>query len=350
MQSIFEARRNLLRDAVPGFDAVLLYGSRGDSRYSTWLSGASCRSTHHYVLLAKGDFSFIEVSYRAAELRAKTDILVTEVAEEDMFKEHFARIFSPEMNIALSGNAPAAHFIGRDLRLTDVTTRIDQLMFSKSAHEVDAISSAARAADTAVEECWKRLRVRPETSESDLAREILRNLITQCDQLAFPLSVVSGERLRKSTVGAATSVRIDPSLPCLIDFGIVKNGLHVDLTRMFFVNDSPLSAAYNRLKEALHQAIKHIKPGVTIGQFIAELRDALLERELPAETLEVPDLGHGIGFALHEYPIIGREECNSLMFEEGMILCLEPEIIVNGFRLRHEEMVAVFNTAKCIAL
>jgi len=75
---------------------------------------------------------------------------------------------------------------------------------------------------------------------------------------------------------------------------------------------------------------------------IAKLYKEELKREkLPEETLEIEDLGHSIGFYVHEHPMFYSSEQENIKLEENMIITLEPEIKFSEYRLRIEDMILV---------
>ena len=67
----------------------------------------------------------------------------------------------------------------------------------------------------------------------------------------------------------------------------------------------------------------------------------MAKRGLPAETLAVGDLGHSIGFEVHEFPFLYRKEYDKYAIVDRMVFTLEPEIVFPRYRLRVEDMIAM---------
>ena len=160
----------------------------------------------------------------------------------------------------------------------------------------------------------------------------------EADALAFPLSLLSGDRCRRSTVGQATERVIGAGDLICIDAGIVLDGFYADCTRMTRCN-AGADRDYQALVEAHHEVIAALRPGVPFNQIGEYYGRALRTRGLPAETLELADLGHGIGLALHESPFFVTSSSADMTIEEGMVFTLEPEIAFPDKRLRVEDMV-----------
>lgn len=343
MNSCYRQRQAQLREVLHrhGLNRLLLFSNRSDTRYSVWASGGVCRSSGHYLMIDSNGVKFVEVSYRAHELRQSSGMEVVEIQEETFFADFFGRTLKPGERIGLAGVAPAIHFIGSTALLTDISEDVDQLLLRKSEKEISLLSELACRAAEIVDESWQRVSRTPDVTEEHLARELRSALMMVADQFAFPLSLVSGQNLLNSTIGSPTNRKIGKRDACVIDFGVTRNGLTIDLTRMYFRSEQPLSLAYASLTKVLHESLPQLEPGMLVSDWIEAFRRLLRAAELPDDTLELPDLGHGIGFGLHEPPFIGLKPSEQTRLEVGMVLCIEPEIRVNGLRLRREEMVVI---------
>jgi len=114
----------------------------------------------------------------------------------------------------------------------------------------------------------------------------------------------------------------------MVDLGSVKNGYHMDETRMFAIGSMP-QRAYRASRAAIdiHDTlIERAKPGVALGELFDQgltLADRMGFRDvfLGPNGHQVNFIGHGIGIELIEPPIIarGREP-----LEAGMVFALEP--------------------------
>lgn len=112
-----------------------------------------------------------------------------------------------------------------------------------------------------------------------------------------------------------------------IDVTIIKDGMHADTSKMFFVG-TPTKLAYDLCmiaQKSLYLAIDIIRPGIRlkkIGQIIQrfiEKKDFSIVREY---------CGHGIGKYFHEEPHILHYDAddNGTILQPGMAFTIEPMI------------------------
>jgi Xaa-Pro aminopeptidase len=325
-------------------DTILIYCNRLDSRYSTWLTGAHCRSTHNYLVCTIDSLEFIEVHYHAENLKERSGLPVNSVLEEDRYPEVLASKLKNSRRIGILGYVPVTHIGKLDLEWIDCAAHIDPLLWLKSAYEIKEIRQLALDSSTALEHGVAIAANENLVTEKRCAALITSELLTISDFLAFPISIVSGDRLKTTTLGAPSLVALPDSSPFIVDFGTVKNGLFSDQTSMHWLRPSikdKTADAYLALKNSIKNSFKFLKHGALVSEYREALEHEIASAGLPIETLERNDLGHGIGFGLHEGPFIGLREWESTKLSAGMVLCIEPELIIDGNRIRHEEMVNI---------
>ncbi|MDI6717526.1 MAG: type I methionyl aminopeptidase [Patescibacteria group bacterium] len=111
-----------------------------------------------------------------------------------------------------------------------------------------------------------------------------------------------------------------------IDFGVNYKGFYSDAAFTAMVGRAPNESAKNLVKaaqKALEQAIKRIKPGNHIGDIGAAI-------EAVAKKYKVKVIkgltGHGIGYKLHEDPIIYNygNKGEGFKIKAGMVFAVEP--------------------------
>jgi Xaa-Pro aminopeptidase len=145
-------------------------------------------------------------------------------------------------------------------------------------------------------------------------------------------SPASGEGTSAAFPVGAGAKRIAADEPVMVDLASVRNGYHLDETRMFAIGSMP-EKAYRASEAAIriHDAlIESVRPGVAL--------DALFEKALLlARSLGFEDsflgppghktrfIGHSIGLELIEPPIIARGR--QALLEEGMVFALEPKMV-----------------------
>jgi Xaa-Pro dipeptidase len=126
----------------------------------------------------------------------------------------------------------------------------------------------------------------------------------------------------------------------VIDTGCRVEGFCSDVSRTLMVGRVPdeVAKAWVTLKDAQQAALDAIRPGATCGSIDAAARDWLDARGYGKYF--VHRLGHGIGFAGHEYPyLVGGSD---VVLEPGVTTTVEPGIYVPGrFGMRIEDVMVV---------
>ncbi|MBX7066504.1 MAG: Xaa-Pro peptidase family protein [Parachlamydiales bacterium] len=129
----------------------------------------------------------------------------------------------------------------------------------------------------------------------------------------------------------------------LIDVGAVVDQYCGDMTRVYFFGrpDPKIIHFEELVRSAKEKAMRHIKPGVKIGEIDQIVQDEFDKANV--KQLYIHSLGHGIGLEAHEFPRIrydGADKDVQLM--PGMVFTIEPGLYqpgVGGIRL--EDMLVV---------
>lgn len=126
----------------------------------------------------------------------------------------------------------------------------------------------------------------------------------------------------------------------VIDFGVVLNGYHSDLTRTVVVGNpgKRLRKIYNAVEIAQNFAIKRIRPGLRISDYVKSVNDIIRKKRLGKFIRHT--LGHGVGRRVHEAPKLSQRNKRRLL--ENMVVTIEPGLYINkkgGARI--EDMVLV---------
>jgi Xaa-Pro aminopeptidase len=145
-------------------------------------------------------------------------------------------------------------------------------------------------------------------------------------------SPASGAGTSAAFPAGAGSRRLCADEPVMVDLGSVKNGYHMDETRMFAIGSMP-PKAYRASRAAIdiHDAlIERARPGVALGELFEQaltLADRMGFRDvfLGPNGHQVSFIGHGIGIELIEPPIIARGRKDPL--QAGMVFALEPKLV-----------------------
>jgi Xaa-Pro aminopeptidase len=131
----------------------------------------------------------------------------------------------------------------------------------------------------------------------------------------------------------------------------VRHGLFADCTRTFCVGEpSPdLRRAHALVLAALERAHLRARPGVRGWELQEEVCDLFQAEGVPTQISTpgttrgyVHNLGHGVGFDLHEQPIFRKAAGAEGVLREGDVFTLEPGIYepgAEGFGVRMEDLV-----------
>ncbi len=131
-----------------------------------------------------------------------------------------------------------------------------------------------------------------------------------------------------------------------------RSRLFADCTRTFCVGEPPeaLARAHAAVLRALREARRGARPGVR-GWTLQERTCALLGElgyETPishpgAERGYVHNLGHGVGYELHEYPSFRKEAGAEGVLAAGDAITLEPGLydVNEGWAVRLEDLVVL---------
>lgn len=131
--------------------------------------------------------------------------------------------------------------------------------------------------------------------------------------------------------------------PILMDYCANLNGYVADSTRIFSIGTlkPPLMRAHGVMLEVQETLLRLGVPGAKAedlyGAALEIVERAGLSKGFMGTPKGVPFVGHGIGFELDEWPVIGKGAQTRL--EEGMVIAVEPKVVFPG-----EGVVGIENT------
>ncbi|MBR0056584.1 MAG: aminopeptidase P family protein [Kiritimatiellae bacterium] len=128
--------------------------------------------------------------------------------------------------------------------------------------------------------------------------------------------------------------------PVLMDFGVVLDGYHSDMTRCIAVGKPPslFGEIYAVALEANLKAIDGIRPGMT-GAEVDAIARTVIAKAGYGEAFG-HSLGHSVGLEIHEAPNFSQGETR--VIKPGMVITVEPGIYLPGRAgVRIEDVVLV---------
>lgn len=212
----------------------------------------------------------------------------------------------------------------------------------KDEAEIRAIRRAVRIAESAFEEMVRRGAAwfvgRTERQVAAELDYLVR--LAGADEAAFPTVVAAGAHssLPHHRPGD-TPIRRHQAI--LIDWGARKDGYCSDLTRVLLVGTIPpkLARVYDVVLAAQQAGIAAVRVGTSARSADAAAR--LVIERAGFGTQFVHSLGHGVGRATHELPVLSSQSDQRL--RRGMVVTVEPGIYlpgVGGIRIEDDVLVA----------
>lgn len=258
-----------------------------------------------------------------------------------------------------------------DANFVDINPLFYQLRMIKDELEIECFRKSARAAENVQKVCRETLR--PGISEMEVAAEVTReaklngswNPVTNFywDSNGFVLAsgenlytpgdfpILSGVGNTKATPRSASNRLLKEGDIFVLDFATNVEGYHADHARTYIIGKP--TPKYIKLYKLVQKALQGIENTRLVGKEIG----ALFE-EIKQQMGDYQDyfqgfngyrqgLGHGVGLELDEPP--GIVANNKNLFQEGMVLALEPKLIIPGWgAIDFEDTVHLTNDATIV--
>ncbi len=244
-------------------------------------------------------------------------------------------------------------------KVVDISPMVRTIRSIKDAHEICQIRQAAHKVNVVLEKVpyfLKRSR-----TELDLAALIEAELRRQghCGLMRMRIwnqemgmdQVVSGSSAAipswtNTPVGGvgphpafgmgASFKEIKENEIVSVDIGGWHNGYCCDITRPFFLGQPPKEVleAFEVVKALMAKLESLLKPGTIAGeiyQFAIDFVDStgMSSHFMGVGNNRVSFIGHGLGIELDEFPFISKG--NDMLLEPGMVIALEPKIILRNY-------------------
>jgi Xaa-Pro aminopeptidase len=340
-ESVYQIRQ---RSARKIFDASQLNGilwtSLENIRYLCGFAG----SDGVFVLTPQESFFLTDSRYwTQAEEEVKGSQIIHYRKKLDGVASHLL-----ELNLKNIGfESPALPFsfhqslLGRlanEARLIPLEEEIKSLRTIKDEHELASIHLAIELSSKSFEHILERMKEGVMEKEIALEMELFMRR-NGSESIGFDIIIASGKRSALPH-GKASLKRIEKGDLILIDFGSRAGGYHSDQTCTVVCGNpsSKQKKVYQVVKEAHDKAIEAIRPGIPIHEVDGAARDHI--RKYGYDEYFGHGTGHGIGLAVHEEPVINKE--NHGLIQEGMVFTIEPGIYIPDWGgIRIEDMVRV---------
>jgi Xaa-Pro aminopeptidase len=318
-------------------DCIVFYTTSTDTKSAIALLGKPVMSAS-YILITTDQLLLSVVRY------LDSDDYFSECDKIPVFEENVlaktiqdyiaSKRFS---SIGYYADVPFSGIFSRQREFTDCTDSVDALFCIKSENDITAIRESA----SITMQCLNSIEHKNYLNKTDteLSHYISLYAVNNYCQLSFPTSVVVDQALRETTVALPSNKNISDTSAFAIDMGFIHNGFYSDCTRMYFADNDTKKKVYDRLVDIHRKIITEITVGYTLGQ-VSELYKKSFDLVFDHYDFLIEDLGHSIGYELHEPPIFIQNNADFIL-KKNMIITLEPEIVVDGFHYRIEDMILV---------
>jgi len=133
-------------------------------------------------------------------------------------------------------------------------------------------------------------------------------------------------------------IKWNPGFPLIIDNGFSFGGYQTDKTQVYWLGNKssitkPIQDAHNFCVELQAMIVEQLKPGSTPSNLWDQCEKIASKSSWESGFMGLGDnkvnfVGHGIGLAIDEYPVLAKGF--DLPLEEGMVLAIEPKIGIPG--------------------
>jgi Xaa-Pro aminopeptidase len=221
------------------------------------------------------------------------------------------------------------------LTVEDSSDLIRYLRRLKTAGEIEAFKRCNRIADYA----FSRVReaARPGVTEIELAaimesafqeRGVSIEAAGRARGYAFVMSGPVNSANAWLPANFSTRRPLQEGDLVLIEFNGFADGYWTDLSRTIVIGEPSKQQRQmiQAVTEVLETAVRAVKPGVTAGSIDALARKSFRSFGLEQNFLHY--IGHAVGFAFHERPILKSD--SDVLLESGMILAIEPGLYIDA--------------------
>jgi Xaa-Pro aminopeptidase len=265
------------------------------------------------------------------------------------FRGSEANVPGPEMYVSLKKQLPR-------LMVEDSSDLIRYLRRLKTSREIEAFKRCNRIADYA----FTRVReaARPGVTEIELAaimesafqeRGVSVEAAGRARGYAFVMSGPVNSANAWLPANFSTRRALQEGDLVLIEFNGFADGYWTDLSRTIVIGEASerQRQMIRAVTEVLETVVHAVKPGVTAGSIDELARKSFRSFGLEQNFLHY--IGHAVGFAFHERPILKSD--SEVLLEPGMILAIEPGLYieaVGGIRIE-DNLVVTNDGADCLS-
>ncbi|PZC50060.1 MAG: Xaa-Pro aminopeptidase [Chloroflexi bacterium] len=343
MLSRLEYLRNELN--IRNLDAMLISSAENLAYLSGFLGSAGYLIITNDVAIIATDFRYLE---QAKNQAPNYEVVKIGNRDQDWFVDLILRLGIS--NLGFEGDHVTVSLYeklvskikdlkgpsSKKISLSSTVGITEEIRATKEPGELSLLQKAIDISDAAMDA------IIPTIKPGDTEREVAWRLEVcmkekGADSLAFDIIVGSGPNAALPHHRAGDRI-LNESESIVIDMGAKYQGYCSDLTRTIVLGspDEKFIRIYDTVFAAQQTAMVAIQPGMTGGE-ADKLARTVIDEAGFAEYFG-HSLGHGLGLAVHEQPVVGPNAQNTLV--AGMPFTIEPGIYLPGWGgVRIEDVV-----------
>ena len=219
---------------------------------------------------------------------------------------------------------------------------VKELRMIKDEYEIECTKEAARIGDLIIDKIEEGIKNNSIQTEIDVALLIERECrIHGCQRTGFDTLAAGPSRsFAIHAFPGYTSAKWPDVGLSILDFGVVYNG---------YTSDTTVTVAKGELSEEQEKQLELVQTAYDECLKLYTKEHTIVEAAKKADSvfakakMKMPhSLGHAIGLEIHEAPRVSTKTDNSLKFQPGMILTLEPGLYDaknGGCRLENDILI-----------
>ena len=219
---------------------------------------------------------------------------------------------------------------------------VKELRMIKDEYEIECTKEAARIGDLIIDKIEEGIKNNSIQTEMDVALLIERECrIHGCQRTGFDTLAAGPSRsFAIHAFPGYTSAKWPDVGLSILDFGVVYNG---------YTSDTTVTIAKGELSEEQEKQLELVQNAYDECLKLYTKEHTIVEAAKKADSvfakakMKMPhSLGHAIGLEIHEAPRVSTKTDNSLKFQPGMILTLEPGLYDaknGGCRLENDILI-----------
>ena len=219
---------------------------------------------------------------------------------------------------------------------------VKELRMIKDEYEIECTKEAARIGDLIIDKIEEGIKNNSIQTEIDVALLIERECrLHGCQRTGFDTLAAGPSRsFAIHAFPGYTSAKWPDDGLSILDFGVVYNG---------YTSDTTVTVAKGQLSEDQEKQLELVQTAYDECLKLYTKEHTIVEAAKKADSvfakakMKMPhSLGHAIGLEIHEAPRVSTKTDNSLKFQPGMILTLEPGLYDaknGGCRLENDILI-----------